>query len=37
MPTCKTETCADKGTQHSAPEVGTLVCGLCGQEMTLDE
>jgi hypothetical protein len=36
MLTCKTDNCADKGTKHSAPEVGTLVCGLCGQEMSSD-
>jgi hypothetical protein len=37
MLTCKTDSCQDKGTEHSAPEVGTLVCGLCGLEMSASE
>ena len=37
MLSCKTDNCPDKGTAHTAPEVGTLVCGLCGLEMTASE
>ena len=37
MLSCKTDGCLDYGVQHSAPEVGTLVCGLCGKEMTAND
>jgi len=34
MLSCKTEFCAVKGVENTAPAEGILVCGLCGQEMT---
>ena len=37
MYSCKTSDCQDKGTLHTAPAEGTLVCGLCGVEMTPNE
>jgi len=37
MLSCKTDGCQDKGTLHSAPAEGILVCGLCGHEMTADD
>lgn len=37
MLSCKTSDCKDKGTEHSAPVEGTLVCGLCAVEMTASE
>jgi hypothetical protein len=37
MLSCKTSTCAVKGVENTPPAEGSLVCGLCGQEMTADE
>ena len=37
MLSCKTESCAVKGVENTAPVEGILVCGLCGQEMTAND